>query len=184
MGRIGKRILEIPKGVEVKVVADKVVIKGPKGTLEQTYLPAIKVVVENNTVKTLCQNDSKKAQALQGLYNSLITNMIKGVTEGFEKRLEIVGVGYRAAKQGKSLQLQMGYSHPVIIEPPPGVEIAVEGNTKVVVSGTDKQAVGQVASTIKKVRSVEPYKGKGIRYAGQRVRKKAGKAAKVAGGAA
>lgn len=183
MGRIGKRILEIPKGVEVKVIADKVVVKGPKGTLGQTYLSDIKVVIENNTVKTLCQNSSKAANALQGLYNSLIANMIKGVTEGFEKRLEIVGVGYKAAKQGNNLQLQMGYSHPVIIEAPQGIEIVVEGNTKVVVKGSDKQVVGQVAATIKQVRSVEPYKGKGIRYAGQRVRKKAGKAAKVAGGA-
>ena len=119
--------------------------------------------------------------AMHGLYNSLLQNAIVGVTEGYEKRLEMVGVGYRASKQGKNLQMQIGYSHPVIIEAPEGIELAVEGTNKIVVKGIDKQVVGQIAAEIRKVRKVEPYKGKGIRYAGERVRKKAGKAAKAAG---
>lgn len=183
MGRIGKRIIEIPKGVEVVAKDGKVSVKGPKGTLVKTYRPSIKIVVEEAGAKTLCESDDIKNLALQGLYNSLLSNMISGVTQGFEKRLEIVGVGYRAIKQGKSLQLQMGYSHPVIINPPEGIEISVEGANKILVKGIDKEVVGEIAAEIRAVREVEPYKGKGIRYAGEKVRKKAGKAAKAAVGA-
>ncbi len=182
MGRIGKRIIEIPKGVEVKVTDGQVEVKGAKGRLVRDYSHLIKIVVEESSVRTLCESKDPKVLALQGLYNSLLKNMVDGVTQGFEKRLEIVGVGYRASKQGKNLQLQIGYSHPVVIAPPEGIEINVEGANKVVVKGIDKEVVGEIAAEIRAVREVEPYKGKGIRYAGERVRKKAGKAAKVAAG--
>ncbi len=132
---------------------------------------------------TTVQSTDQKAAALQGLYNSLIKNMIIGVTQGYEKKLEMVGVGYRAAKQGKSLQLQIGYSHPRVTAPPEGIELSTEGTNKIIVKGTDKQVVGEIAAEIRRVREVEPYKGKGIRYAGEVVRKKAGKAAKAAAGA-
>ena len=184
MGRIGKRIIKIPDGVEVKVSNGQVKVKGPKGTLTQDYRPVIKIEVAGKEAKTLCKSTDPKAMALQGLYNSLICNMIDGVTKGFEKRLEMVGVGYRAAKQGKNLQFQIGYSHPVIVEPPEGIELLVEGNNKIIVKGIDKQMVGEIAAEIRRIRKPEPYKGKGIRYAGERVRKKAGKAAKAAAGAA
>jgi large subunit ribosomal protein L6 len=183
MGRIGKRKLEIPKGVEIKVTNGNIQVKGPKGVLNQEYLIVIKVEVKENSVTTLCESRDPKVLALQGLYNSLIKNMIDGVTNGFEKKLEMIGVGYRAAKQGKSLQIQIGYSHPVSVDPPEGIELLVEGNNKITVKGIDKRLVGEIAAEIRRIREVEPYKGKGIRYVGERVRKKAGKAAKAAGGA-
>jgi large subunit ribosomal protein L6 len=183
MGRIGKRAIEIPAGVEVKIQDGRIQVKGPKGLLSQEYRPAIKIVVEGNKVKTLCEAADPKLLAQQGLYNSLIKNMIDGVTKGFEKRLEMVGVGYRAAKEGKNLQISIGYSHPVVISPPDGVELAVEGQNKIVVRGVDKQVVGELAAEIRQIREVEPYKGKGIKYEGERVRKKAGKAAKAAAAA-
>ena len=175
--------MEIPKGVEVKVIDGTIQVKGPKGLLSQAYDHKIKIEVKDNKVATICLSNDQKVSALQGLYNSLIKNMIEGVTKGFEKKLEMVGVGYRAAKQGKSLQLQIGYSHPVIIDPPEGIELVTEGTNKITVKGTDKQLVGEIAAEIRQVREVEPYKGKGIRYAGEIVRKKAGKAAKAAAGA-
>ncbi|MBU1026862.1 MAG: 50S ribosomal protein L6 [Candidatus Margulisbacteria bacterium] len=184
MGRIGKRLLEIPKGVEVKVVDGTIQVKGSKGSLIQQYKQLVKIEVADGKVKMACQSKDPKILALQGLYNSLVNNMIIGVTQGFEKRLEMVGVGYRAAKQGKGLQISIGFSHPVIVDAPDGIELSVEGTNKIIVKGVDKQLVGAVAADIKAIRKVEPYKGKGIRYAGERVRKKAGKAAKVAGGAA
>ena len=183
MGRIGRRILEIPKGVEVKVTDGNISVKGPKGLLNQKFITVIKVEVKDNTVVTRCESKDPKILALQGLYNSLIKNMIDGVTNGFEKKLEMVGVGYRAAKQGKGLQIQIGYSHPVNVDPPEGIELLVEGTNKITVKGIDKRLVGEIAAEIRSIREVEPYKGKGIRYAGERVRKKAGKAAKAAGGA-
>jgi len=183
MGRIGNRQLEIPKGVEVKVQDGQLQVKGPRGSLVQGYRPAINVEVKDGKVLTLCSAKDPQSRALQGLYNSLAKNMIEGVTNGYEKRLEMVGVGYRAVKQGKNLQIQIGYSHPVIVEPPEGIELQVEGNTKIVVKGIDKQVVGEIAAEIRSIRKPEPYKGKGIRYAGEHVRKKAGKAAKAALGA-
>jgi large subunit ribosomal protein L6 len=183
MGRIGKRILEIPKGVEIKVNDGTIVVKGPKGTLSQTYDHAIKVEVKDGKVQTVYAGKDPKVLALQGLYNSLVTNMITGVTTGFEKRLEMVGVGYRAAKEGKKLNISIGFSHPVVVDPPEGIEFAVEGTNKIVVKGIDRQVVGEIAAEIRQIRKVEPYKGKGIRYAGEIVRKKAGKAAKAAAGA-
>lgn len=181
MGRIGKRLIEIPKGVEVKVVDGAVHVKGPKGSLTQSYNTSITIEVKDSKVQTICKSRDPKVLALQGLYNSLVKNMIVGVTEGFEKRLEMVGVGYRAAKQGKNLNILIGYSHPVVVEPFDGVELSVEGVNKIIVKGIDKQQVGEMAAEIRRIREVEPYKGKGVRYAGERVRKKAGKAAKAAG---
>jgi large subunit ribosomal protein L6 len=183
MGRIGKRIIEVPKEVQVKIDHGKVQVKGPKGTLEQEYNLAIKLELKDGKLQVICESMDPKVLALQGLYNSLIRNMIEGVTKGFEKDLEMVGVGYRATKQGKNLQLQIGYSHPVIIESPAGIELEVQGTNKIKVKGIDKQVVGEIAAEIRRVREVEPYKGKGIKYAGERVRKKAGKAAKAAVGA-
>ncbi|MDI6732278.1 MAG: 50S ribosomal protein L6 [Candidatus Margulisbacteria bacterium] len=183
MGRIGKRIIEIPKGVEVKIEEGLVKVKGPKGEIAAGYRPQVKIVAEGGKVRTECASSDRKVLALQGLYNSLLFNMIEGVTKGFEKRLDLVGVGYRAAKQGKNLSLQMGFSHPVEIVPPEGIEIAVEGTSKVVIKGIDKQVVGELAANIRAIRPVEPYKGKGIRYEGEIVRKKAGKTAKAAGAA-
>ncbi len=182
MGRIGKRLIEIPKGVEIKVEDGKVRVKGPRGVLSMEYREVIKIEVKDNKVQTLCESKDKKMLALHGLYNSLVENMIEGVTSGFEKELEMVGVGYRAVKQGKNLQIQIGYSHPVMVEPPEGIELLVEGANKISVKGLDKQLVGEIAAEIRRIREVEPYKGKGIKYAGEPVRKKAGKAAKVAGG--
>jgi len=161
----------------------KIKVKGPKGSLTQEYNPQIKLEVKESKVYTLCGSRDPKLLALQGLYNSLVKNMLDGVTNGFEKKLEMVGVGYRAIKQGKNLQIQIGYSHPVIVEPPEGIELQVEGVNKITVKGIDKQVVGEIAAEIRRIREVEPYKGKGIKYAGERVRKKAGKAAKAAAGA-
>ena len=175
--------MEIPKGVEAKVDAGVIMIKGPKGNLTQQYNQAIKIEVKDGKVQTACASKDPKALALQGLYNSLIKNMIDGVTNGFEKKLEMVGVGYRAAKQGKGLHISIGYSHPVVVEPPEGIEFAVEGTNKISVKGIDKRLVGEIAAEIRRIREVEPYKGKGIRYVGEQVRKKAGKAAKAAAGA-
>ncbi len=165
----------------MKAQGGKIFVKGPKGVLEQEHNLFITIEIKDGTVQTVCGSRDPKLLAMQGLYNSLIYNMIVGVTDGFQKRLELVGVGYRAAKQGKGLQLQLGHSHPVIIEPPVGIEIMVEGTNKVVVKGMDKQVVGAVAANIRGVRPVEPYKGKGVRYEGEKVIKKAGKAAKTAG---
>ena len=176
--------MQIPKGVEVKVIDGRIEVKGPKGSLVQQYDPRVKIEVKDGQVQTLCASADPKVLALQGLYNSLLKNMIDGVTGGFEKKLEMVGVGYRAAKQGKSLQISIGYSHPVVVDPPEGVELAMEGTSKITVKGIDKQVVGEVAAEIRRIRRVEPYKGKGIRYAGEQVRKKAGKAAKAAAGGA
>lgn len=177
MSRIGRAPIEIPKDVTVTFAGDTVSVKGPKGTLSQKIDPSIKISIEGSVVTVSRSSEDKKHKAMHGLYRSLVSNMIKGVHTGFEKNLEITGVGYRAAKEGKKLVLSMGYSHPVSVDPPAGIEFVVEGQTKVKVVGADKQVVGQVASNIKYVRPVEPYKGKGIRYAGQYVRRKAGKAA-------
>jgi len=177
MSRIGRAPIEIPKDVTVTFSGDTVSVKGPKGTLSQKIDPSIKIKIEGSVVTVSRSSEDKKHKSMHGLYRSLVSNMIKGVHTGFEKNLEITGVGYRASKEGKKLVLSMGYSHPVSVDPPAGIEFVVEGQTKVKVVGADKQVVGQVASNIKYVRPVEPYKGKGIRYAGQYVRRKAGKAA-------
>jgi large subunit ribosomal protein L6 len=181
MGRIGKRKLDIPAGVEVKIGDGQIQVKGPKGTLVQTIRPQVTLKVEDKKILTLCAGDERQALAMQGMYNALIKNMITGVTAGFQKDLDLVGVGYRAQMQGKKLTLQLGYSHPVEFEPPAGVEFTVQGNTRVIVKGADRQVVGQIAAEIRLSREVEPYKGKGIKYLGEKVRRKAGKAAKAVG---
>jgi large subunit ribosomal protein L6 len=177
MSRIGKRPIEIPEGVSVDVGDGVVTVKGPKGELSQDVSAAMRVQQDNGTVTVERPTDRGEHRALHGLTRSLIANMVEGVTNGFEKRLEIQGVGYRARLQGASLELAVGYSHPVSIEAPDGIEFEVPQPTQVVVRGIDKQLVGEVAARIRKQRPPEPYKGKGIRYAGEYVRRKVGKRA-------
>jgi len=178
MSRIGKKPIEIPNGVEVKIEEGNVVtVKGPKGQLTQKFNPDLKIVKEDNVIKIERPNDSSFMRAIHGTTRALIANMIKGVTEGFTVELEIVGIGYRASMKGKSLEMQLGYSHPVVYEPPEGIQISVEGNTNIKVSGIDKQLVGQVAAEIRDFRKPDPYKGKGIRYKGEQLKLKPGKAA-------
>src|SRR3989338_7424493 len=179
MGRIGKRILAIPDKVEVKVDDGKITVKGPKGTLTQDFRPEIEIKVEGKNVLTVCRAEGNGPAALQGTYNALVKNMLTGVTAGFTKELELMGVGYRASLQGKKLAVQVGFSHPVEFDPQEGIEFTVTGNTKVVIKGADRQQVGAVAAEIRRIRAVGPYKGKGIKYAGEVVRRKAGKAAKA-----
>lgn len=180
MSRIGKLPVAIPAGVEVKVNGQEVTVKGPKGTLAQTFRPELAIAVEDNSIVVTRPNDSKTCRSLHGLTRTLIHNMVVGVTEGFKKELEVNGVGYRAAKQGKDLVLNLGFSHQVIVPEIDGITIEVPSPNAVVVSGTDKQKVGQFAAEIREKRPPEPYKGKGIRYAGEYVRRKEGKAGKGA----
>ena len=176
MSRIGKSPIELPSGVEVKINGDVVEVKGPKGTLKQTLNEGITVSVDDGTVTVERANDERATRALHGLLRSLINNMVVGVSEGYSKELTAVGVGYRAALKGKQLELPVGYSHPVEIDAPDGITFEVPEPTKIVVGGIDKQLVGQVAANIRADRPPEPYKGKGIRYTDERVRRKAGKA--------
>ncbi len=176
MSRIGKSPIALPSGVEVKVTGDVVEVKGPRGTLTQTLNEGITVSVDDGTVSVERENDERSSRALHGLLRSLINNMVVGVSEGYSKELTAVGVGYRAALKGNQLELQVGFSHPVEIDAPAGITFEVPEPTKIVVGGIDKQLVGQVAANIRAVRPPEPYKGKGIRYTDERVRRKAGKA--------
>ncbi len=178
MSRIGKLPIAIPAGVEVKIEGHTVTAKGPKGTEVVTVRPEINVAVEDNHVVVTRVDDSREARSLHGLSRTLIANAIKGVSEGFEKKLEIVGVGYRANMEGSNLNMALGYSHPVIIVPPAGITISVEANTKVSVKGTNKQLVGDVAAEIRGKRPPEVYNGKGVKYEGEYIRRKAGKAGK------
>jgi large subunit ribosomal protein L6 len=178
MSRIGQAPIPIPQGVEVTVEGYHISVKGPKGTLELRAHPDINVRVDEGNVLVTRHSDDRDHRALHGLTRSLVANMVHGVTEGFSKVLEIQGVGYRAAAKGKNIELSVGYSHPVPIEAPEGITFTVESPTRIVVSGADKQAVGQIAADIRKHRPPDPYKGKGIRYEGEYVRRKAGKAAK------
>lgn len=183
MSRIGKRILQIPTGVEVKVTNGLVAVKGPKGELHEKIVREIAVVVENNTVKVGLANENQhSAKALWGLSNALIANMIQGVTEGYQKKLEMEGVGYKAVVEGKELVLSVGFSHPVKLPIPEGVSVEVEKGT-LTIGGIKKADVGQFAAKIRKTRPVEPYKGKGIRYQGEVVRRKLGKRATATTGA-
>jgi large subunit ribosomal protein L6 len=177
MSRIGKKPIEIPDGVTVSVGPDRVTVNGPKGELSQAVNPAMKIDQTNGTLTVERPTDRGEHRALHGLTRSLIANMVEGVTNGFEKRLEIQGVGYRARLQGKALELALGYSHPVSVPAPEGIEFEVPQPTEVVVRGIDKQLVGEIAARIRKQRPPEPYKGKGIRYAGEHVRRKVGKRA-------
>jgi large subunit ribosomal protein L6 len=181
MSRIGKQPIEVPSGVEVTVGADNVVtVKGPRGSLSQTMHANMRIVQEEGFVRVERPDDVGFNRGLHGLTRSLIANMIEGVTKGFEKRLAIVGVGYRAALKGTDLEVQAGYSHPVLVAQPDGIEFEVPSPTSIIVRGNDKAQVGEVAANIRKIRKPEPYKGKGIRYEDEYVRKKAGKAAKGA----
>ena len=177
MSRIGKLPIEIPTGVELRVERGFVRVKGPRGELEQRVSPDLVLEREDSTLLVKRPSDRKDHRALHGLTRTLIQNMVLGVTEGFEKRLEIQGVGYRAQLRGKSLELAVGFSHPVKVEAPPGIEFEVPAPTQIVVRGIDKQAVGEIAARIRKTRPPEPYKGKGIRYAGEQVSRKVGKRA-------
>lgn len=177
MSRIGKKPIAIPAGVEVKMDGNTVTVKGAKATLTQEVHPNITVKVEGNEVIVERPNDQKENRALHGLTRSLIANMVEGVSTGFKKELEINGVGYRAAVQGKKLTLTVGYSHPVEMEVPEGLTAEVNGN-KITISGADKQKVGQFAAEVREKRPPEPYKGKGIKYADEHIRRKEGKAGK------
>ena len=181
MSRIGKQPISLPSGVEVSVAGDNVVtVKGPRGTLSQATHANMKIVHQDGSVRVERPDDEAFNRGLHGLTRSLIANMVLGVTEGFEKRLAIVGVGYRAAMKGQDIEIQVGYSHPVLVPQPHGIEFEVPSPTSIVVRGNDKAQVGEVAANIRKIRKPEPYKGKGIRYENEVVRKKAGKAAKGA----
>lgn len=176
MSRIGKKPIEIPKGVEINVSQDNTVtVKGPKGQLTYKFHPDIIIKKEDNLLKVERKSEDPFSRSLHGTTRALLNNMVKGVTEGFIEELEIVGIGYRAAVKGKTLELTLGYSHPVVYEIPEGIQIAVEGNTNIKVSGIDKQRVGQVAAEIRDFRRPDPYKGKGIRYKGEVIKLKAGK---------
>jgi large subunit ribosomal protein L6 len=176
MSRIGKTPISLPAGVEVKTNGDTVEVKGPKGSLTQVITPTISVAVDDGVVTIDRANDERESKALHGLTRALVYNMVVGVTEGYTKELTAVGVGYRAALKGNTLELQVGFSHPVTMEAPDGVTFEVPEPTKIIVSGIDKQKVGQVAADVRAVRPPEPYKGKGIRYTDEYVRRKAGKA--------
>lgn len=178
MSRIGRKPVPIPSGVEVAVSGRAVTAKGPKGTLVVECHPDMKVSVQDGSVVVERPTDQRHHRALHGLTRSLLSNLVTGVSAGFIKELEIQGVGYRAAMKGSDLEVAVGYSHPVVMKPPTGVTIEVPQPTRITVSGADKQAVGQVAADIRRIRPPDSYKGKGIRYAGEYVRKKAGKAAK------
>ena len=179
MSRIGKNPITLPSSVTVNVDGDHVTVKGPQGTLERTIAPMLTINQEGETLTVERPNDERGSRALHGLTRTLIANMVIGVTDGFVKELEIVGVGYRAQAKGPgSLELALGFSHPVFFDAPEGVTFDVPSPTKIVVKGNDKEIVGQVAANIRKIRKPEPYKGKGVRYAGERVLRKAGKAAK------
>ncbi|GIN36880.1 50S ribosomal protein L6 [Bacillus licheniformis] len=178
MSRVGKKLLEIPSGVTVTLNDNTVTVKGPKGELTRTFHPDMKIKIEDNVLTVERPSDNKEHRALHGTTRSIIGNMVEGVSKGFERGLELVGVGYRASKSGNKLVLNVGYSHPVEIVPENGIEIEVPSQTKVVVKGTDKERVGATAANIRAVRSPEPYKGKGIRYEGEMVRRKEGKSAK------
>ncbi|MDD2485193.1 MAG: 50S ribosomal protein L6 [bacterium] len=179
MSRIGKMPIPIPAGVGIKVENSIVTVEGPKGKLTQHLNPDMKVVVEDSVVRVERPTDSKLHRALHGLSRSLVANMVEGVTNGYTRRLVITGVGYRVQKQGNDLVLQVGFSHPVEVTPMEGIELNVEGNNRIIVQGIDKQRVGEMAANIRAILPPEPYKGKGIAYEGERIRRKAGKAGKV-----
>lgn len=178
MSRIGRKPISIPQGVQVDILGNNVKVKGPKGELNQVVHPDMKVSLNNGIITVERPTDEKKHRALHGLTRTLISNMISGVTNGYTKALDINGVGYRAAKQGKNLVLTIGYSHPVEIQPLPGIEFDVPAPNKIIVKGIDKQVVGQMAAEIRAVREPEPYKGKGIKYESEVIRRKAGKTGK------
>jgi large subunit ribosomal protein L6 len=178
MSRIGRLPIDIPAGVDVKIDGSAVTVKGPKGELQLTVASPIEVKLEDGQLLVTRPDDERASRSLHGLTRTLIANQIIGVTAGYSKGLEIVGTGYRVAAKGESLEFALGFSHSITVDPPAGISFAVDGNTKLTVHGIDKQAVGEVAANIRKLRKPEPYKGKGVRYAGEVVRRKAGKSGK------
>ena len=180
MSRIGKKPITIPAGVDVKLNGSEVTVKGPKGELKNTFNSAMNIAVEGNEIVVTRPSDAKEHRSLHGLTRTLIANMVEGVTNGYTKELEVNGVGYRAQKQGKNLVMNLGYSHQVIMEEIPGITIEAPTPNKIVISGADKQMVGQFAAEVREKRPPEPYKGKGIKYAQEYIRRKEGKAAKGA----
>ena len=178
MSRIGRLPITVPSGVEVSLEGREIRVKGSKGELSRTLAEGITVEVEDGTITVSRPNDEREARSLHGLTRSLINNMIIGVTEGFTKKLEIVGTGYRVQAKGSDLEFALGYSHPVPVSAPDGITFTVEGANKLAVFGIDKQQVGEVAANIRKLRKPDPYKGKGVRYEGEQIRRKAGKAGK------
>ena len=178
MSRIGKLPIAVPGGVDVKVDGQKVTVKGSKGELSLVVAEPIRVAVEDGQILVTRPNDERESRALHGLSRTLIFNNIIGVTQGYSKSLEVVGTGYRVQQKGQGLEFALGFSHPVSFDAPEGIQLAVEGSTKITVSGISKQAVGEAAANIRKLKKPEPYKGKGIRYADEVVRRKAGKAGK------
>ncbi|WP_120003680.1 50S ribosomal protein L6 [Nesterenkonia muleiensis] len=178
MSRIGRLPITVPSGVEVTLDGREIRIKGSKGELSRTLAEGITVEIEDGTITVSRPNDEREARSLHGLTRSLINNMIIGVTDGFTKKLEIVGTGYRVQAKGSDLEFALGYSHPVPVSAPEGITFTVEGANKLAVSGIDKQQVGEVAANIRKLRKPDPYKGKGVRYEGEQIRRKAGKAGK------
>ena len=179
MSRIGKLPITVPSGVDVAIEGRMVTVKGPKGTLSHTVVEPITVErADDGTVQLRRPDDERRSKAMHGLSRSLVQNLVVGVTAGYEKKLEIVGVGYRVALRDGRLEFALGFSHPVVVEPPEGITFAVEAPTRFSVSGIDKQLVGETAANIRKIRKPEPYKGKGVRYAGENVRRKVGKTGK------
>lgn len=178
MSRVGKKPIEIPTGVTITNDNNTVTVKGPKGELTRTFSQELAITVEENVLTVVRPSDSKEHRTIHGTTRALLNNMVLGVTNGFERGLELIGVGYRASKQGNKLVLNVGYSHPVEITPEQGIEVEVPANTKIVIKGIDKERVGALAANIRDVRPPEPYKGKGIRYEGEHVRRKEGKTAK------
>jgi large subunit ribosomal protein L6 len=175
MSRIGKKPIAIPSGVTLTLDGQTVSVKGPKGQLSWTVIDDVVITHEDGELTLAPRDDSQRARSMWGLSRTLVGNMVQGVTDGFERKLELVGVGYRAALKGDALSLQLGFSHDVDVAPPAGVTFAVPKQTEITISGIDKQAVGEIASKIRRLRPPEPYKGKGVRYAGEKVRRKEGK---------
>ena len=178
MSRIGQSPIAVPSGVEITLDESRVIVKGSKGSLEQSIPESITITQEGDTVLVARIDDARESRSLHGLMRSLVANMVQGVTDGFTKELEIIGVGYRAAVKGSGLELQLGFSHPVLFDAPTGITFATPQPTRITITGFDKQLVGQVAADIRKLRKPEPYKGKGIRYVDERVLRKSGQSAK------
>jgi len=181
MSRIGRQPIAIPQGVEVNLDGNRITVTGPRGRLERELSPELHVAQEDGTLRVERPSDSKRARELHGLTRTLVNNMVIGVTDGYRKGLEITGVGYRAQLVGQKLQLSLGYSHPVEIEPPEGIAFEIETPVRLAVVGIDKELVGHIAARVRSSRKPEPYKGKGVRYAGEQIRRKAGKAGKIGG---
>jgi|SRR4029450_11680850 large subunit ribosomal protein L6 len=181
MSRIGRLAIPIPDGVDVALEGDTITVTGPRGTLSRRLASDLRVIHEDGTLRVERPDDSKRSRELHGLTRTLVNNMVVGVTTGFRRGLEITGVGYRAQKVGEKLQLNLGYSHPIEIDPPAGISFELENPTRLAVLGIDKELVGHVAARVRATRKPEPYKGKGVRYSGEVVRRKAGKAGKIGG---